>query len=215
MTVLEDSGSIFIESYLKITPDNPDNSDRFGAALAYLGDINGDGTIELAVGVPGAGKGEVRILSLYADASIESTQRIGQGLGGFTGELGTADKFGGQISAIGDINGDGVVDLAVGATNDDGPGNDFSNVGATWILFMNQDSTVSSFRKITKNDGGFSGALPSHSSFGSCATPLGDLDQNGFQDLMVGAAQGDTSNRGEAWVLFLGNEACLDEVEAP
>ena len=51
------------------------------------------------------------------------------------------DYFGSSMAFIGDLNGDGVVDLAVGAPYDDDGG---SNRGAVYVLFMNTDGTVKS-----------------------------------------------------------------------
>jgi hypothetical protein len=215
MTMDLEIGKPSILNYQKITPDTLESSDRFGSALAHLGDTNGDGMTELAVGVPGAGEGQVYILSLDSSGTVQSFQVIGEGFNNFTGDLGTADKFGSSLAAVGDIDGDGTVDIAVGASNDDGPANAYTNIGATWLLFMRPDGGVKGHHKTTQNQGGFSGTLSSSSSFGSCATALGDLNQDGFIDLMIGAALGGIGDRGEAWVLFLGNESCIDDPVAP
>ena len=60
-------------------------------------------------------------------------QKISDTAGGFTGGLHNNDFFGVAAAALGDLDGDGVTDLAVGAVNDDDGG---FNRGAVWILFL-------------------------------------------------------------------------------
>jgi hypothetical protein len=77
--------------------------DRFGRSLAKLPDADGDGVPELAVGAPGRGSGSVEF---FSGAS-----------GVWLGELSLRtlpDRFGWVIAALGDVNGDGLGELAIG-----------------------------------------------------------------------------------------------------
>ncbi|HDZ21564.1 MAG TPA: hypothetical protein ENH78_09755, partial [Phycisphaerae bacterium] len=65
---------------------------------------------------------------------VLSHQKISATEGGFTGILNNGDWFGGSAAALGDLDGDGVTDLAVGAPLDDGGG---VFRGAVWVLFLN------------------------------------------------------------------------------
>ncbi len=178
-----------------------DNSDLFGSALAGIGDLNGDGAFDLAVGAPGgdSGRGEVWILFLDAAGRVRQEQTIADGTGGFGGDLDNDDRFGSAIADIGDLNGDGIRDLAVGAPNDD-DGSD--NAGAVWILMMTASGGVGSWQKISKDAGGFNGDLDGNDNFGAAIAGIGDLDNDGIPDLAVGAP-GSDSGRGEVWILFL------------
>ncbi len=60
------------------------------------------------------------------------------------------DEFGRSVTAPGDLDGDGVTDIAVGAPLDDTGG---SNRGAVHVLFLNSDGTVKSSQKIAKQPG--------------------------------------------------------------
>ncbi|MDA8896335.1 integrin alpha, partial [Bacteroidia bacterium] len=62
----------------------------------------------------------------------------------------------------GDINGDGIIDLVVGARSDDDGATD---AGAVYILFMNRDGTVQSNQKISAVEGGFTDPLSAGSFF--------------------------------------------------
>ena len=73
-----------------------------------------------------------------------SAQKISALHGGLTeagGSLDNSDIFGNSVAAIGDLNGDGVPDLAVGAYRDDDGGAD---KGAVYVIFMNTDGTMMS-----------------------------------------------------------------------
>ena len=94
--------------------------DRFGTSIASLGDLDGDGVGDLAVGVPNNGdggklRGAVWVLFLNTDGTVKSDQKISDIQGGFTGILDDGDHFGNSVASLGDLDGDGVGDLAVGA----------------------------------------------------------------------------------------------------
>lgn len=90
----------------------PAASARFGAAIASLGDINGDGRAEIVIGAPGAaaGAGAVYIFDLAAGPSPIATVFGGGG------------DFGASLAVLGDPDFDGDVDIAVGAPFDNGLG---------------------------------------------------------------------------------------------
>ena len=58
-------------------------------------------------------------------------------------------------AALGDLDGNGNADLAVGADGDKDGGNPSGGEGAVWILFLNSDGTVKSKQKISKTAGGW------------------------------------------------------------
>ena len=98
--------------------------DEFGAAIAFIGDIDHDGVDDVAVGAPNqAHRGHVTV---YSGSS-------GHAMHVLVGKPG--DRFGSAIAALGDINGDGNGDLAIGA-----PGSDHDSggvevwAGGTWQL---------------------------------------------------------------------------------
>ncbi len=188
-----------------------DLGDHFGISVASLGDLDGDGIPDLAVGASsdddgGTDRGAVWILFLNSDGTVRADQKISDTAGGFQGLLADGDHFGRSVANLGDLDGDGTHDLAVGATGDAGGG--FSR-GAVWVLFLNSDGTVKTEQKISDTAGGFQGTLDNGDLFGSSVASLGDLDEDGTQDLAVGAVLDDDgggspfADRGAVWVLFL------------
>jgi hypothetical protein len=186
-----------------------DAGDFFGDATAALGDLDGDGVPDLAVGAPGDDddgfeRGAIWILFLDEDGLVKSQEKISSDSGDFAGDLSDEDRFGSSIAALGDLDGDGVTDLAVGAPDDDD--GDGENLGAVWILFMNDDGTVKGEYKISKADDHLLASLDENDNFGWDVGALGDLDGDDVPDLGVatpGDDDGSGSNRGAMYVLFL------------
>jgi hypothetical protein len=98
----------------------------------------------------------------------------------------------------------------VGSNFDDDGGTSFT--GAVWILFMKTDGTVKSEQKISKTQGDV-GVLATRSGFGNSVTGIGDLDEDGIEDIAVGASRvedGDGPSTGAVWILFLGTDGKVD-----
>ncbi|MCH7522255.1 MAG: FG-GAP repeat protein, partial [Chloroflexi bacterium] len=133
---------------------------------------------------------------------MKAEQKISDTQGGFNGTLSNSDLFGSGVADVGDLDSDGVTDLAVGAWMDNDGG---SNRGAIWILFLNTDGTVKSEQKISDTQGGFGGTLDNGDQFGTSVANIGDLDGDGGTDLVVGAIGDDDGNdvAGAVWILFL------------
>jgi hypothetical protein len=126
---------------------------------------------------------------------VTRSQAITQATGGFGGTLQPGDSFGSDLAPLGDLNGDGTGDLAVGASDDDGGGLDH---GAVWILFLKPDGTVLAQTRIAEGSGGFTGVLADHGRFGERLVNAGDLDGDGVPELGV------LSGRpARLWLLFL------------
>ena len=88
--------------------------------------------------------------------------------------------FGSSVDNMGDLDGDGVNDMVVGANN--GP-----NGGSVYLLFLNSDGSVKSHNAINSATPNVPD-LADEDGFGSSVANMGDLDGNGFADLAVGAA---------------------------
>ncbi|MBI4468415.1 MAG: FG-GAP repeat protein, partial [Acidobacteria bacterium] len=104
------------------------NFRRFRFSLVILAIVS----LVLGGGVPSGS-------TLAQVGTVKSFQKISSTEGGFTGTLNDTDIFGFASAAVGDLDGDGVIDLAVGAPSADDGGN---NRGAVWLLFLNPNGTV-------------------------------------------------------------------------
>jgi hypothetical protein len=180
----------------------------FGNCLALLGDLDGDGLPELAVGA--FGESAVYLLFLNSDGTVRRHVRIADGAGGLPTATTGVTEFGSSCALVGDLDGNGVPELAVGAAKDD---TGFPDAGALYVLFLNPDGTVGSFEKLAHGLGGFpTGLLDGSDFFGQSCTSLGDLDGDGFPELAVGASGDDTggSNFGAVYLLSLTPEGTVD-----
>ena len=184
-----------------------DNDNHFGVSLASLGDLDGDGIADLAVGANGdddggIDRGAVYILFLYANSTVKGEQKISSAQGGLTGPLINGDSFGVSVASLGDLDGDGIGDLAVGADGDDDGGIDR---GALYILFLKADGSVKAEKKISSTMDSFTGPLNVGDRFGNSLASPSDVDGDGIADLAVGAYKDDDggTDRGAVYILFL------------
>lgn len=184
-------------------PAGVTKNDRFGSAIASLGDVDDDGWIECVIGAPGEddGAGAVYVISLDPGSNVAVLhKRIGLASGGFSGALQAGDGFGSAVAPIGDLNGDGTVDLVVGAPYcDDGA----KDAGAIWVLFLDTQANVIGSQKTSAST--VPVGLQLRGAFGSAITSLGphndgDLNGDGLPDIAVGAPK---DGGGAAWILFL------------
>lgn len=155
----------------------------FGESVESLGDIDGDGITDLAIGAPtdstrGAERGAVYIVRLNSDGTAKSTTKIADSLNGGP-PLRDGDCFGNFITTPGDLDGDGVTDLVVSAVRFDQSENDRVTV---YTLFMNPDGTVRSY-VANENPVGGSPSLADHEYSGAFITSIGDIDRDGVADL--------------------------------
>jgi gliding motility-associated-like protein len=216
---VSDSSCISVNTFQKISDTEGnftgilDNADIFGQTVRSIGDLNQDGIIDLAVGASwdddgGTDRGAVYILFMNTNGTVQSHQKISDTQGNFTGTLDNGDGFGGFLGAIGDLNTDGIMDLAVCTRNDDDGGTDR---GAVYILFMNTNGTVQSHQKISDTQGNFTGVLDNLDGFGSYPEALGDLNGDLVPDIAVSATRDEDGGdrRGAVYILFMNSNGTV------
>ncbi len=148
--------------------------DWFGFSVSGAGDVNGDGRADLIVGAHlddnnGRDSGSARVLSGIDGSTLYT----------FYGDS-AWDWFGHSVSGAGDVNGDGRADLIVGAYRDDNNG---LNSGSARVLSGIDGSTLHTFNGDSSGDG-----------FGYSVSGAGDVNGDGFADLIVGAPWDDNND---------------------
>ena len=95
------------------------NDTNYGSSIANIGDLDGDGIVDIAVGDVHNGTGGIRRGAVYihfmnSDGRVKRTRKIASGTDNGPNPL-DYDIYGSSIANIGDLNGDGITDIAVGA----------------------------------------------------------------------------------------------------
>ncbi len=183
--------------------------DRSGFSVASAGDVNGDGFADLIVGAFQADPGVSNSGSTYVvfgkASGWDSTINLST-LNGTTGfrldGVAAADESGNSVASAGDVNGDGFADLIVGAFQAD-PG--VSNSGSTYVVFGKASGWDSTINLSTLNGtSGFRLDGSVQESSGYSVASAGDVNGDGFADLIVGAnfAAPNGSASGSSYVVF-------------
>ena len=202
-------------------------NDRLGTSVSNLGDINGDGIDDFAVGALGFnfrtaesnsyvtvifGK-SLRMISSNIDLSL--TSEFIPGVTGFT-VLGFASQaiipgalFFLPMSSLGDINGDGISDFIIGEPNADP--NSRSNAGEGYVIYGRAagvpwpDIDVSSAASFPATAGFKIQGAAAGDHLGASVSGLGDINGDGISDFIIGATNADPnsrSNAGEGYVIY-------------
>ncbi|MEZ5341378.1 MAG: integrin alpha [Acidimicrobiales bacterium] len=123
---------------------------------------------------------------------MRTFQKISDTDGGLVSALDPGDGFGSDVSGVGDLDNDGVPDIAVGAYADDDGGIDR---GAVYVLFLAADGTVKAERKISTVSGDLTAPLDNDDWFGMSVAAIGDLNADGVVELAVGAPNDDDGHQ--------------------
>ena len=198
------------------TPNGPDlnDFDYFGSSITNIGDLNNDGISDIAVGGTGGTLGgTVHIMLMNSNGTVSRTMMLDNNTanGPVVNEY---DYFGQSIANIGDLNGDGISDIAVGAVYDDGSSTHHSaNRGAMHIMFMNHDGTIS--RTIEINDATANGPTLNDSDyFGQSIANIGDLNGDGVPDIAVGESDDGAGATyiGTIQIMFMNSDGTISDI---
>lgn len=152
--------------------------ERFGTSVATAGDLNGDGYSDVVVGAPQAVVGGITQGAVYlyygGPNGIGSTPDLVLS----SGQQGS--EFGCAVSTAGDVNGDGFSDLLIGARVWESDIVNELSEGAVFIYHGSATGITNTHDlRLESNTAG--------AVFGSNVATLGDIDGDGYSDIIVGA----------------------------
>ena len=172
-----------------LDPEPADSTTLFGRAIVAIGDVNGDGVTDLAVGAPyqdgdftniDAGFGppqnvgkvwiingaNLKVITKLNDPQFQSVQ-----------ELKFGGQFGTSLAAAGDVNGDGITDVLVGAPNHSPSSEGPFNIGRAFVMDGRGDTVLLTLDDPTPQE---------NARVGTSLASLGDVNADGKPDFLVG-----------------------------
>jgi hypothetical protein len=183
-----------------------EESDWLGIEVSEAGDINGDGFADVLVAAERIAsgfplKGAVYVVfgkaAGHGDIDVDAMDPAD----GFVLSSGTEPILGSDVSAAGDVNGDGLDDFIVGAIQSEA-----GRSGTAFVIFGRTDGFAGLDLNALGPRDGFviHGEAESEASFGTSVAGAGDVNGDGYDDLIIGDPHREHNgrSRGGAWVIY-------------
>lgn len=200
ITDLDGSNGFAIES------EGEQDEQFLGQSVGFAGDVNGDGIGDILVGATGAlnvnGVRTGATYVIYGDsAGFDASFQVSTltGANGFKiSSTAENDQFGRSVSALGDVNGDGIHDFIVGCPRCRPTGGEFY-AGAAYVFYGSVDQ-ASSVDAATA--GMIVAANDAFDGLGESVSFAGDVNGDGIADILIGSGRGNAANHAIVYVIY-------------
>ncbi|MEH2047827.1 beta strand repeat-containing protein [Nostoc sp.] len=196
-----------------------------GFSVSNAGDINNDGIDDLIIGAGGAYEPGGKNYVVFGGTNLGSGGTLDlsslDGTNGFLiKRIGANSQFPYySVSKAGDINNDGIDDLIIGAANADPNG--ISEAGQSYVVFggtnLGSGGTLNLF-SLNGTNGLFINGIAALDYSGSSVSNAGDINNDGVDDLIIGAPNADPNGKdsaGQSYVVFGGTNRNSDDTLNP
>ncbi len=193
-------------------------NDLTGISVSSAGDVNSDGVEDLLIGARGVTNNTGAAYVIYGTtdnmpATFELSSLDGNNGFKILGESAT-DWFGNDVSGVGDVNNDLIDDLMIGALTADNNGADS---GAVYVVFGRTNFPSSVEVENLNGSDGFMFNAPASGGRLSSVSPAGDFNNDGIDDMLMGAYYANpnmVSLAGEAYLVF-GQDTVASGIDFP
>ena len=174
------------------------NNAYVGNDIDAIGDIDGDGVIDIVVGAEG--DESVAILMLNPDGTLKNGYELNNST---SAAYFSAHDYGFSVAGAGDWNRDGTPDILVSAHLDDDGG---TNRGTAYVHYLSGDGSEIGFAKFSDQQGGLDIDLDDSDYFGFGVASLGDFNRDGILDFVAGAYADDDNGADNGAIYMIQNQ---------
>jgi hypothetical protein len=194
---------------------NGDVENNFsGFSVSGVGDINSDGIDDLIIGARGVDSNGIsdagQSYVVFGSATVGSSGTFNlselNGTNGFIINPNTGNNFLANVSALGDFNNDGIDDLVIGIPS--ASPNGIFLAGQTYVVFgsttLGNTGTLN-FSELDGTNGFVINGVGEGDTAGSSISTAGDINDDGIDDLIIGAPDQATLSRntpGESYIIY-------------